>query len=251
MSRLERGAATNPRLVEVAALLDIFDRHQPGLISVEQRETVFALVRESREGDWITEYKDVTGSSPAGLAHQRYVELETDATELLSYETGLVPGLLQSPDYARAVVDVFREDDSPEQKERFVDFRRERQRRLGDRRLHVVIHETALRRGIGSAEVMSAQLRMLADEIRSGRPNVKIQIAPLALAIPAATRGPFVLMRLPSQPDVVYVEDPRLGGEFQTKPDVLQHFEAEFAALAAHSLDHGESLALIEKLIGE
>jgi hypothetical protein len=98
----------------------------------------------------------------------------------------------------------------------------------------------------------SEQLSILENEIRNGRGNVEIQIAPLSLAIPMATRRTFVLMRMPgSQSDVVYIEDLRYGGDFMAKPDDYARFEAEFAVLKANALGRDESLTLIQKLIGE
>lgn len=70
MSRLERGEAV-PRAVEVSALLDLYNRRKPGLVDEEHRESVLVLVRESREGNWVTAYRDVMGTGQPAAALDR------------------------------------------------------------------------------------------------------------------------------------------------------------------------------------
>ena len=103
---------------------------------------------------------------------QRYVEWETDAEEILTYQAEFVPGLLQTRCYAQALAELFFPDSHAHAAQRFVDFRMARQevlrRRPDPSNCRLTLREVAVRRVLGSASVMVDQLRKLADELRDG-----------------------------------------------------------------------------------
>jgi hypothetical protein len=141
-----------------------------------------------------------------------YLALEADATHLASYQPMLVPGLLQTEDYARAVISQMKKDLSPSQVESLVRVRMERQRsRLGGEapaRLWAILDEAVLRRMVGSVEVMREQMRKLLEA--SEHPNVIVQLLPFSLGAHPGLYGPFVILSFPDPaPSLVVGEPPR------------------------------------------
>jgi hypothetical protein len=137
------------------------------------------------------------------------VDLESAASLIRTYEGQLVPGLLQTEDYMRAVIGGAQLDESPEEGERRVALRMGRQTLLSRRdapRLWAVIDEAALRRPVGSPEVMRGQPERLIDAAKLA--NVVLQILPFGAGAHPAMVGAFSILRFADQelPDVVYVE---------------------------------------------
>jgi transcriptional regulator with XRE-family HTH domain len=253
ISRLERGEVSLPRVVEVDALLRVYRREKPDLVSNEKRRRIHNLVEECRSRDhWLDSFSNVLSSGPAATpVFRRLVELESDASEILNFQQQYVPGLLQTPDYARSVADLVFPHATAEERIRFVEFRLARQDHMGDRPFHMLIKESALRPRVGSRTVMAAQMRSLLVEIQNGRPNVEIGIIPDDLAIRAATAGPFVLLRMPDQDDVVHLEGGRAGGEFSSKPEDIAAIESDFKDLVERSLGRDQTVSLLHRMIGE
>lgn len=248
MSRLERGTS-KPRQADVKALLDLYGERRSGLVDDQTRQALLALALESRKQDWYTAYRDVLGTSlePSGL--RTYVELESDARSYRSLEATLVPGLLQTPAYAAAIAAVYFPDATSAQRQRFVEFRMERQRvidQLHD--LHVVIGEAALRRLGDEPAVMHEQLQRLLADLSDGRTNVEIQIAPVGLTVPAVLRGSFVLMELGDGSSIVYLEG-RESATYLRGEDDIARYRAEFDELARQALDRDASRKLVEEVI--
>src|SRR6266516_2336014 len=161
------------------------------------------LADKANSPGWWHRYNDILPSW-----FQVYVGLEDAATLIRTYEVQFIPGLLQTEDYARAVMGVGNAS-AAEDVERRVRLRTERQRLLNRRRgprLWAVIDGAALRRLIGGAEVMRAQLEHLLEALKL--PNVILQVMPFRTGGHAAEGGPFTLLRFPEPdlPDVIYVE---------------------------------------------
>ena len=158
------------------------------------------LVRQANEPGWWHRYNDLL---PTWF--QAYVGLEEAAARIRTYEVQFVPGLLQTKEYARAVITAGAAGLGAEEIARRVDLRLERQRVL-DRPdgpvFWAVIDEAALRRPIGGAEVMRAQLEHLAELMR--QPNITIQIMPFSFGGHSAEGGAFSILRFPDHdlPDV-------------------------------------------------
>ncbi|HXT44354.1 MAG TPA: DUF5753 domain-containing protein, partial [Pseudonocardiaceae bacterium] len=160
--------------------------------------------RKAKERDWWHKYDDVLPEWFEG-----YLGLEAEASKISTYESDLVPGLLQTEQYAAAVLGAFPLRTTPEEQERAVDLRRARQARLADNNaliLDAVISETVLRRNVGGVAVMREQLEHL---IRvTERPNVTVRLLPFASGAHAGLDGAFSVLEFPDPEDgrIVTVE---------------------------------------------
>ena len=180
--------------------------------------------------------------------YEVYIGLEAGAASIRNFERRVIPGLLQTADYAR---ETFRNGPielDPDGIERLVEVRLARQKILArdDRpRLWAVIDEAVIRRVVGGTEVMRGQLRYLADSAQQGKTT--IQVVPYRASAHAGTTGPFVILDFeePTDPAMVYVET--LAGDIylEERSDVNRYTLA-FDRLRAASLHH-DSMQLIEQ----
>lgn len=254
LSRLENGKSV-PRLVDVRALLDLYTESKSDDVTQEERDRAMLLAADSRKEEWFDPFRDVITGDMTPAHMQSFVQYETDAEEILTYQAEVVPGLLQTPEYAQAVAELFFSDATSRQRRRFVDFRLERQKVLRRRPnplvYRVTLREVTLRRILGSAEVMVAQLMKLATELRNGLPNVTIRIVPDKLVVPEALRGPFTVMRLPDDDTdghgLVYLEGAG-GGEYLQNAAAVERYRRNFSTLWDVSLSGEESLGLVEEV---
>ncbi|MFD3942203.1 Scr1 family TA system antitoxin-like transcriptional regulator [Streptomyces sp. NPDC058579] len=178
---------------------------------------------------------------------QPYAEMEAKATYISTYQAQLVYGLLQTEDYARAVLSV----DHREKLDEMVAARMERQRIL-DREhppvVCVVLDEAALRLEIGGREVMRAQLQHLLDCMR--RPWIQIQVLPFSAGGHAGMMGSFNLLRFEDDPDICYMAGYG-AGQMTTNPQVIRERSVAYARLQASALSHEDSAALITRVMEE
>jgi transcriptional regulator with XRE-family HTH domain len=198
ISRLERGRSA-ARHRDVADLLSLY-----GVTDQTEREKVLALTREAATRGWWQQYSDVM---PRWL--ELYIGLEKAAKVIRTYEVQFVHGLMQTEDYARAVILICNADASAEEIDRRVSLRLERQQLLiqpGAPELWAVLDEAALRRSPDDRAVMRAQLEHLLE--LTDLPNVTLQIVPFRVGQHAAAGGPFTILRFPEPdlPDLVYLE---------------------------------------------
>jgi DNA-binding XRE family transcriptional regulator len=175
-----------------------------GVTDPDEIAEFLALTREANAPGWWHPYGDLL---PQWF--KAYVDLESAAMVIRTYEGQLVPGLLQTEDYMRAVIGGAQLDESPEEAERRVALRMTRQTLLTRRdapRLWAVIDEAALRRPVGSPEVMRGQLERLIDGTKLA--NVVLQILPFRAGAHPGMVGAFSILRFAEGdlPDVVYVE---------------------------------------------
>ncbi|HET8683843.1 MAG TPA: helix-turn-helix transcriptional regulator [Micromonosporaceae bacterium] len=201
---------------DVADLLTLY-----GVKDEQERAALLSLARQANTTGWWHRFSDVLPSW-----FQAYVGLEAAASVIRTYEVQFVPGLLQTPDYARAVV-LLRHSRAPETEvDRRVDLRLARQRvltRPGPPRLWAVMDEAVLRRLIGGPEVMRAQIEALVEATRL--PNVKLQVIRFRSGGHSAAGGPFAILRFPDQdlPDVVYVEQLNSALYLDKRDDVTEY----------------------------
>ncbi|MEU6075084.1 helix-turn-helix transcriptional regulator [Micromonospora sp. NPDC047074] len=184
---------------DVADLLTLY-----GVAATEEREALLKLARDANSPGWWHRYGDVLPSW-----FQSYLGLEAAAVLIRSYEVQFVPGLLQTREYARAVVLLGHGRAAPGEIDRRVALRMQRQRLLyRDRppQLWAVVDEAALRRPIGGPEVMRGQVAALIEATKS--PNIRLQVIPFAAGGHAAAGGAFTILRFGDQelPDIVYIE---------------------------------------------
>ncbi|MCI0383729.1 helix-turn-helix transcriptional regulator [Streptomyces sp. CNQ085] len=198
VSRLERGQGACKEH-DVADLLTLY-----GVLDENERADFLALTRQTGARGWWHRYSDVL---PEWF--ERHLGLEEAAEVIRTYEVQFVPGLLQTEEYAAAVVRLCHPHASAQENGRRVRLRMERQASLtrpDAPRLWAVVDEAALRRPLGDAGVMRGQLRHLIEAAR--RPNVTLQVAPFETGGLAAVGGPVTILRFPEPdlPDVVYLE---------------------------------------------
>ena len=198
ISRLERGRSA-ARQRDVADLLTLY-----GVTDEAERERMLALTRQAAAPGWWQQYNDVL---PRWF--ELYIGLERAASVIRTYEMQFIHGLMQTEDYARAVILIANSHAPAAEIERRVSMRMKRQQMLtepGAPELWAVLDEAALRRAPGGRKVMRAQLEHLLEITEL--PNVTLQIVPFDVGPHAAAGGPFTILRFPEPdlPDVVYLE---------------------------------------------
>ncbi|MCA1676456.1 MAG: helix-turn-helix transcriptional regulator [Actinobacteria bacterium] len=170
----------------------------------DEVETLVSLASENRQPGWWRQYAEVL---PAWF--EGYLSLESEAARLLVYESEVVPGLLQTEDYAAEILRHSPYTPLPDEAARAAELRRARQVRLsGDDPVHLdaVINEGALRRVVGGAEVMVEQLRHLID--RAALPHVVVRVLPFTAGAHPGVDGSFTVLEFsdPGDPRIVYLD---------------------------------------------
>jgi hypothetical protein len=232
---------------DVLLLLDLFTRTGRVAISAEQREELLRLSREARKRGWWQTY---TGAVPEPFLV--YIGLEAEVSTIRAYAGELVPGLLQTEQYARAVRRASPISDQ-NQTDRWVELRMARQRRLVDDspvQVWAVLNEGVLRRMVGGPEVMADQLARLVEA--AALPNVTLQVLAFAAGAHSAMDSPFMILGFPERtdPDVVYVEHLAQALYLETPPDVDGYTQA-FDHLRARALDPDESTFRISAMLDD
>jgi transcriptional regulator with XRE-family HTH domain len=225
---------------DVAKLLEFYG------VQGSQREQLLALAEEGTHKAWWDSYDDVLTEG-----HREYIALEAEATSILEWQINVVPGLLQTEQYARNILSAYQEvaTISPRAVERRVETRRIRQQLLtSDEPLQyvVILDESVLHRRRGDQSVMRAQLQRLADAARL--PNVTIQILPLqrdhGLAVDSFSIFQFGKAHETTLHDVVSLE--HVTNELHVEGDTDTHqFVLAFNHLTEESLSPQESGDLI------
>ncbi|MDA3646797.1 helix-turn-helix domain-containing protein [Saccharopolyspora indica] len=206
-------------------------------------EQLQKLRRESGQRGWWQSYK-----LPSDLAP--FVGFEAEASEIFHYELGLIPGLLQTEGYARAVHEVGRLKLSDAELQSWVDVRLKRQERLnsgGGLTLHAVIAEEALHRVVGSRTVMVDQLEHLIAVAK--RKTVNLQVLPFSAGAHAGSVGPITVLRFDdaSHDDVAFSDTPLGGHVIDDLRDVAE-LSRLFSALQAQALSGEESEGLLRSI---
>ncbi|MFD9002052.1 Scr1 family TA system antitoxin-like transcriptional regulator [Streptomyces sp. NPDC059582] len=182
---------------------------------------------------------------------EEYIDLEREALTLSWYDNQVLPGLLQTPAYARAV---FLNDVPPlteEEIDQRVEARIERQdilQRKVPPSVSFVISEVTVRDRLGGDEVYFEQLRRLREWARL--PGVTLQVMPVGRDFHAGLSGPFILLETPDHQRVSYVEG-QLNGRMIADPDLVSVLERKYAMLRTQALNHRETEGLLDRLLGE
>ena len=259
------------RLEEAARILDCdrskisrIETGQRGISAKELREllteygvpdgeqaALLAVAHRGRQHGWWQGYQNVL--SDAG---QDYVIMEAAASEICVYDVHLVPDLLQTPDYARAVADADPAFAADEARAQAVEVKLARQRGvIAERhpRLEFVVGEAALHQSVGGAEVMRrqlAQLAALADgSTRAAVPGVSLQVLPFTAGADAAGSGPMTILRFADPPGLGVIHLPALCGgvSLEGREDVACHIRA-FAHLRTAALTSAASATLLRAM---
>lgn len=223
ISRMELGRVSFKER-DVTDLLEFY-----GVDDLAEREKLVQLTREANATPWYQKFQDVVPDW-----FHVFVGLEEAAQLIRVYEVQFVPGLLQTEEYARAVILQGAPGLDPDEVERRVALRMGRQKLLtreGPPRYWVIMDEAALRRPMGGRDVHVGQIERLIDLV--GEPNITIQVMPFRYGGHAAEGGAFTIMRFPETdlPDVVYMEY-LTGAHYIDKPEEVERYAAVMERLS-------------------
>lgn len=249
LQRLERGQSEKVRVVDVKELCQIYgfdEEKTAGLVGLAQQAAVKSWWHEF--GELIPENFSI------------YMGLESGARTLTTYQPDLVPGLLQTPSYARALVRKAYPDVTETDLEGRVQLRQRRQtlikRPTQPAGFHVVLNESVLRRQVGDPRTMAEQLRSLAD--LSTRPNITVQVLPFSEGSPTGEQvSPFVILDFardapqgPVEPTVVYVEG--FTGDFYSEKDhIVGRYMTAWEWIRRGALDDTQTRSLLRQVAKE
>jgi transcriptional regulator with XRE-family HTH domain len=235
VSRMETGhGVATPR--DIRDLCDLYE------VSDEaERDRMMQLAREGKQQGWWQSYELSQFAD--------YVGLEAEAVAIRRYQSAIIPGLLQTPEYARATHEVVIPRLAPERIDDFIEVRMTRQRLLTENpalRLWVVLDEAVLHREVGGRTVMSAQLDQLVKATRL--PNVTIQIIPYTAGAHPAMESSFSMLDFAdSVRSVVYVEG-LVGWIYLDSLHDLKRYQLVFERLSTIALTPQESVEHIIKV---
>jgi hypothetical protein len=235
LHRIETGV-TKADVHFVRSAMDLYDHYDADLLD---------QTREAAEPLWFRAY---------GISDLGYVDVETYAVAVKEFPGLNLPGLLQTEDYVRAMLAGGRPRRTQEQVANDVQVRLIRQQRLENPEnsldLVVVLDEVSLRREVGGVEVMRAQLRHLVQVTEL--PTVSLQVLPLDAGTHSSMNGAFTLLSFPepNDPDMLYVEYPTGALHIEDEKEVGEA-RLKFENLRSEALSPADSLALIERIIGE
>ncbi|KWW97698.1 hypothetical protein TH66_19485 [Carbonactinospora thermoautotrophica] len=233
-------------------------RHLLRAYGVTDEARIDAFVRAFREAkrrDWwdTGEYDELLSEAQ----YRDYLTLEADAAWIRNFESLLVPGLLQTEDYARAVIAAYRTEDSSDQIDALVKVRMARQEAVLRQPKHpvklwAVLDEAVLRRPWGGRDVMRAQLRHLAEIGSTRGNNITIQVLPFKAGDHPAVDGSFVLLSYPEQiaPDIVWLEIGNGSLYLENTADV-ERYNLMFSHLTARALSPPASVEFIARAAEE
>ncbi|MFF1648081.1 helix-turn-helix domain-containing protein [Streptomyces sp. NPDC058240] len=245
ISRIENGHVP-VRTPDLVALMKAY-----GVTDQAARERLEALARRAnrrRRDGWWHQYADVLSDT-----YRDQIEMEAICDGIRTYQVQLIPGLLQTAEYGRAVTVASRAWQTPQEIDQFVEVRLARQRRLTDdapMELWAVLAEGVLRQRVGGAAVMHAQLEHLA--VMAELPNVTVQVLPFERGAHSGMFGPYLLLSFPqvSSLDLALSETPTGNIWTEREPEVAR-YRALFDDARTAALPQTESLALIHRIAKE
>jgi hypothetical protein len=222
-----------------------------GVEDPDAQERLKALARRAnrrrREG-WWHQYRAVLGDT-----YRDQIEMEAICDSIRTYEVQLVPGLLQTAEYGRAVTVASRSWQTPEEIDQFVEVRIARQQRLvgeSPMAFWAVLAEGVLHQEVGGAPVMRAQLEHLTS--MAEQPNITLQVLPFSRGAHSGMFGPYLLLSFPqvASLDLVLTETPTGNIWMEREPEVAC-YRALFDDARTAALPPTESLALIKRIAKE
>jgi transcriptional regulator with XRE-family HTH domain len=242
ISRMELGRVSFKER-DVTDLLALY-----GVEDAGERTALVELARQANSPGWWHKYSDVLPDW-----FQVYVGLEEAASLIRIYELQFVPGLLQTADYARAVVRLGQRRAEPREVEHRVSLRLDRQRVLSKPnapRLWAIVDEAVLRRPIGGTDVMRGQLERLIEAAKE--PNITFQVIPFRIGGHAAEAGSFTIMRFPELdlPDVVYLEQ-LTSALYLDKREDAERYSEVMERLSVESEPPEQTVEILSRILAE
>jgi transcriptional regulator with XRE-family HTH domain len=222
---------------DIRALCDLYG------VEDEQRQRLFDLANEGKQRAWW---------QSAELPYGTYLGLEAEAASICDYGLGVVPGLLQTRNYARAIVRAAVPKWVPEIVDQRVQGRLDRQERIltspGAPQFEAVVDESVLHRVVGSPAIMREQLERLLD--LSEHPSVNLGVIPYSAGALPSGNNKFILLRFtsPNVADVVFIEG-LTGDLYLEDPADVEVYTATFRALSDLAMGPGKTHDLISRMI--
>ncbi|WP_326567833.1 helix-turn-helix transcriptional regulator [Amycolatopsis rhabdoformis] len=223
---------------DVSAILGFL--HAPS----DKRQELLTLLREGEQRNW----HETNGPLPPNW--KDLIRFEETASVISNFETMVVPGLAQIPEYSRALIHGVNSQLSEHEVERLLAARASRQVIVSRRNapaVHLLVEEMVLRRSVGGPEIMAAQLEHLLRLSR--RSNVTIQVVPFAATPHPGLTGPFVVLEFVDEPALAYVES-RGTSSFLEEPDLVGSVRLAWRELRAIAMSPEDSSRLIADTIG-
>ncbi|WP_093781547.1 DUF5753 domain-containing protein [Streptomyces sp. yr375] len=237
----QEGARLGVRPHDLDLLLDLYE-----VDDAEKRGALHSFARHGRQRGWWQPYRDIISPAYADL-----ISLEDGATSMRTYESTLIPGLLQTSAYARVTIEAIRMDSQPEEVDALVEVRMARQSVLSRRspmQVWAVIHESALHPRVkGDPQLMKEQLQTLLDKQRL--PHVSIQVLPLDAPPHAGMSGAFAVLGFPETADLdVALVESLTSALYVEDTAEVSRYGGAFERLRAAALPFDESADLIARL---
>jgi transcriptional regulator with XRE-family HTH domain len=234
VSRMETGHR-GATLRDVRDLCDLY-----GVTDQAERDRLMTLAKEGKQYGWWQSYE---------LPISTYIGLEAEAVSIKDYDSAIIPGLMQTADYARAMHDVVIPNLAPGTIEKHVEARLTRQRRLSQKpklNYYVILDEAALHRSVGGPSVMAVQLNHLIE--LTNLSNVTLQVIPYSAGAHPALDSTFNILEFTSAvPAVVYVEG-LVGWIYIDRPQDIQRYQQVFERLSDIALSPQESIELVARI---
>ncbi|MEU1982210.1 helix-turn-helix transcriptional regulator [Nocardia sp. NPDC019395] len=240
LSRIELGQYEKIKVREVEYLCRYYCLPQ------ERTAYLMAIAAESNTKVWWQNYRHFVHEG-----FSSYLELESYATDLRFFQPLVIPGVLQTADYARAVYRAYAPDDPDSAIDLRVEMRIQRRTRLMQRRwkarLEFLLHENVLHTVVGSPRIMAAQCRHIAD--MSTQENLGVRVVPFTAGLPTGdVVPPFIVLDFPdSEPSVVHSEGAIGSMTFEDTADV-ERFRSLYDSLRVATLDEVCSRDRIRKI---
>lgn len=210
----------------------------------QEVEALVQVARDARKRGWWQAFDDVLPDW-----FEVYVGLEAEAAEIKTFQPQLVPGLLQTAGYARAVIRAEHPDSPDEEVDRRVELRMRRQQQGNLPRLWVVLDEAVLRRPVGGGDVMRDQLERLVEASR--KPGDTIQVLAFDAGEHGSMGSAFSILTFPepADPGVVYVET--RAGSLYLEGQQVREYSGIFSHLVATAKGQRESAAMIGAAVNQ
>lgn len=242
ISRLELGRV-GFKTRDIEDLLDLY-----GVTGEKERAAFLSMAARSNERGWWSRDSDLVQGW-----FEMYLRLEQEAGSVRTFEAQMVPGLLQSEVYARAILRLFFPSAPAHEIDRRAQMRLNRQKILTDAggpRLWAIVDEGALSRQVGSRAVMRAQLEHILE--LTAKPNVTVQVLPFLAGGHAAMGGPFSILRFnePELPDIVYLEQYNSATYLDRRAEVEDYLWA-MERLGVAAMTPARSRAHMRELLGK
>jgi len=236
--RIEK-AQSRPQKRTMLALLDLY-----GVTDDEQRDGLLALWRGAAEQNWAQTFVHHLPED-----YQTYISFEGEASSLSNYESLFVPGLLQTRDYARAVIHGVVPVISEEDVDQRVEVRLRRQNVLNrddPTQLWAVVDEAAIRREVGGPEVLRAQLEHLIWAAEA--PHITLQLVPYQAGAHPGMPGSFVVMDFPDPSDPALIcADSMAGDTFLERESDVARYRTTFQRIVAQALSPADTQKILRR----